>query len=323
MIFNTYYPACILLSAVILDLLIGDPDHAFHPVRLFGKTIEFTEKIFRKFPLNPKISGSLFNISNILFWAVISSFIIKFINFNEIVFVFISSLMIYSTISLKCLMNEARQILAALEKDDIILARHNLSRIVGRDTQNLDKSQISMATIESISENFVDGIISPFFYAFLGGPPGAVIYRVINTMDSMVGYKNEKYKDFGFFSAKLDDFANYIPARLSIIFIAIASIILGKKNILGILKDVYLESRHHSSPNSGIPESCFAYCLDIKLSGPSSYKGVRVEREFINQKGRLPETEEIKEGIKLLFLSAMILYGTFIAVSFMIAFLYK
>jgi len=319
MIFDIYYPAIILFTAVILDLLIGDPDYQLHPVRIIGKTIFFSEKIFRRLPFHQKISGIFFNLCNILFWTIISFIILKFSKINNIIFILISSLMIYSTISLKCLMNEANHIFSALNEDDINLARERLSRIVGRDTKNLDKNQISMAVIESISENFVDGVLSPFFYAFLVGPIGSVAYRVINTMDSMVGYKNEKYKKFGFFSAKLDDIANFIPARISVLFIGVASVMLGHKNIFGEIKEVYMDSRHHSSPNSGIPESCFAYSLDIKLSGPSIYEGIMIKREFINQKGKFPESEEIKKGIKLLFLSSMIFYGILFFISFIIA----
>ena len=218
-----------IILGFLLDLIIGDPQNPIHPIRIIGSLCKFVENLFRK------ILKQHLKVVGLVTWIIVVSIVFTF-NYllikityliNPIISIILGTVMIYFCISAKALKIEGLKVIKYLIKDDIKGARKQLSYIVGRDTENLDKEAILKAVIETVAENMSDGVIAPFFYAGLGGAPLAFLYKAVNTMDSMFGYKNEKYIEFGYFPAKLDDVFNYIPARLSGYLITIASFILG------------------------------------------------------------------------------------------------
>ncbi len=264
---------------IILDSLIGDPYKLPHPIRLFGNSIAFFEKRFN--------NGSSRVIKGALVWATL--ILITFASFWAINWalasylvwqaVFIAIFFFYG-ISNRTLIVEGLKVERALNRGDLVLARENLSMIVGRDTKNLSASKIRSAVIETLSENLSDGVVAPLFYFAIGGIPAMMSYKMINTLDSMVGYKNERYKDFGCFSAKADDVANFIPARLTAFLMALLSLSFRS------LRFIFKYGRSHSSPNSGYPESALAGILDCRLGGPSEYFGKVVEKPYIGSSDR-------------------------------------
>lgn len=217
----------------------------------------------------------------------------------------IGTLFIYTTLSTKSLGKEAISVYQSLRVGNIKEARRKLSLIVGRDTQTLNQDEIIRATVETVAENSVDGTISPLFYATLGGAPLALAYKAINTLDSMVGYKNKRYIYFGWFSAKLDDAANYIPARLTILLIPLASFISRKKP-LNALRTILRDGRKSPSPNAGLPEAGFAGALGIQLGGAISYQGKRYYKPLIGEKLREKEQEDILRAVRLMYVLSLV-----------------
>ena len=202
--------------------------------------------------------------------------------FSLLVMVFLTA----TTLAAKGLIDSAQSIIKAVMDKNLKGARIRLSHIVGRDTDTLDEKGILKATIESLAENASDGIIAPLFYFAIGGLPLAITYKAINTMDSMVGYKNDKYKNFGWAAAKLDDIANYIPARITGMLISISSTIVSPSLFTLFtcsLKTMFRDGRKHPSPNSGMPEAAMAGALGVRLGGPSSYWGLVVEKPYIGE----------------------------------------
>jgi adenosylcobinamide-phosphate synthase len=275
----------ILIAAFFLDTLLGDPEWLPHPVRWIGKAIAFFEAFWRKVIASEFWGGAGMAISVVLSaWIGAWAFLRLMMSFGETLHWLGSILLVFYCISVKSLASEAWEVKKLLDSEDLDPARRRLSRIVGRDTENLDQEGIIRATVETVSENFVDGVLSPLFFFLLGGPPAALAFKAINTLDSMVGYKNERYRRFGTFAARLDDAANFIPARLSPIPIFLAALLLNKTP-LHALKICLRDGRKHSSPNSGISEAAFAGALNIQLGGPNFYGGRLVEKPFIGDKG--------------------------------------
>lgn len=271
-----------IILGFLLDLIIGDPQNPWHPIRGIGLLCKKTEKIFRKI-----LSKSL-RLAGLLTWIVVVLVVFLF-NYlllkgatiiSPLLAIALSAVMIYFCISTKALKVEGLKVIKYILKDDIEGARKQLSYIVGRDTKNLDKEAISRAVIETVAENMSDGVIAPLFYAGIGGAPLAFLYKAVNTMDSMFGYKNDKYMEFGYFPAKLDDIFNYIPARLTGYFTVIVAFILGLdyKNSFKIYKR---DKNNHSSPNSAHPEAAVAGALGVRLGGSNYYFGKLVEKPSI------------------------------------------
>ncbi len=262
----------VVFFALIIDLVIADNLGVFHPVVLIGKFITFLEKRLYKYK-SKKVAGILLVAFVVLtsFFSVF--FLLELLATYKILFLIMSAFLLSTTFALKGLIQAGYKIYRALKRDDLKKARKLLQNIVGRDTDKLDKPQVIKVTIESLAENTVDSIIAPLFYAFIGGPALAIAYRSINTLDAMVGYKNQKYEQFGWAAARLDDFANYIPARLSLVFIWIASFIC-RLNFKQTIKVSLSDGPAHSSPNSGLSEAAFAGALGIKLGGLSYYQGI-------------------------------------------------
>lgn len=286
-------PYTLLIFAFILDLCIGDPRWLPHPVRAMGWAITKIEGLLKYFMHGTenieKLSGvllvvgvagftySLFHNINSLLLASYTSFPVSFLSFLFMIY------LISTTLATRGLIDSANYVIDALKNKNIENARKSLRHIVGRDTEKLNKKDIFKATIESLAENTSDGIIAPLFYFLIGGLPLAMTYKAINTMDSMVGYKNEKYRDFGWAAARLDDVVNYIPARITGILIVISSTIVSRSlfTVHCSLKTMLRDGRKHTSPNSGVSEAAMAGALGIMLGGPSSYGGVMVNKPYI------------------------------------------
>lgn len=283
--------------AFVLDLIFGDPQHVIHPVQVIGKFIELLEKILLRKKYKVLAGGILATLTiGITFFVC---FIISK-NVKNPVFAIIEIYLMYTIFSINSLAREGNRVYKILKFGDLEVARKELAYLVSRDTGEMDEKMVIRSTMETISENTVDGIIAPLFYMFLGGLPLAMAYKAINTLDSMVGYKNEKYEKFGKISAKIDDVANFIPARISGILIIIASFVLryDYKKAFEIFKR---DRKNHSSPNSGQSESAVAGALGVQFGGTVSYFGKIVEKPTIGDKMKEFDIEDIKRNIKIMY----------------------
>ena len=292
--------------ACVLDIVVGDPQWYYHPVRLIGRSIEFIESLLRRIPV-PECLCGIFLTTIIVAGTYLITHTIVLISrqWGYLCEVIIGTILIYFTISIKSLADEAKKVMTFLKENDLIKARKALSMIVGRDTAHLNEEQIVRACVETVAESSVDGILSPLFYAFIGGPAGVMAYKAVNTLDSMVGNKNEKYIRFGWASARLDDIANYIPSRISAILIPAASFLCGcgfKRS----LKIAFRDGRKHESPNSGIPEAAMAGALDVRLGGPSAYQGEVVEKPFIGDAHNQLTLKSIEMSIKIAYITSFL-----------------
>ncbi|OSB07875.1 cobalamin biosynthesis protein [Paraclostridium bifermentans] len=310
----------VMVIAYLLDLIIGDPYSFPHPVRFIGNIIRFTEgkiRIIFKSKKQLKIGGFLLWTITVGFTALAINLILNLLCINNILYVLIASIILYTTLSTKCLADEAKKIYEVLKTGDIEKSRKQLSYIVGRDTTSLNENEIIRATVETVAENTVDGIISPMMYAFIGGPVLAMAYKAINTLDSMVGYKNEKYGDIGFASAKIDDIANFIPARITPFFMMIASFILGfnsKKSIKIAMRD----RKNHKSPNCAYAEGAVAGALEVQLGGTNMYFGEKVYKPTIGDKDRELEAEDILRTNKIMYLTSFIALVIFSIITYIV-----
>jgi len=303
----------IFIFAILLDVIAGDPVFFFHPVRLIGYYISFCEEISRKFFLNYLfLAGFITCLSATLisyffvYWTIyLSHSCSQFLgNIVEIIWIWLG-------VAAGDLDRAVRKIFYALKSGDIVSARKNLSMIVGRDTQDLDESEISRASIESTAESLVDGVVSPIFYLILGGAPLLWAFKAISTCDSMIGHKDEKYILFGCFSARLDDTVNFIPARLSFFFIFIGSLLMNLFSSsfypLFCLKAFLRDRLKHASPNSGLPESAFAGALNVRLGGVNYYDGEKHESELIFPEGKIAKVSGIINALKLMWITVLIM----------------
>ncbi|MCQ1528190.1 adenosylcobinamide-phosphate synthase CbiB [Lutispora saccharofermentans] len=290
--------------ANLADLAFGDPYGFPHPVRLIGLYISAFEKIARRICKDNKslkLAGVFLTISTVfLSYMTVWALLRAAYYIGGSLRLFVNAFILYTCLAGRCLAKEASKIAASLKNNDINGSRKLLSYIVGRDTAHMNENDISRAVIETVSENASDGIIAPLFYMFLGGAPLSMAYKAINTMDSMVGYKNEKYEFFGWASARLDDIANFIPSRLTSIFMICGAFVLGLdyKNSHRIVKR---DCRNHLSPNSGYPEAAAAGALGIMLGGANLYFGKLVVKPSIGDKLKDIDGEDIKKMISLMY----------------------
>ncbi len=307
----------VIAAAWGLDALLGDPEHLPHPVKGIGWLIQFFEKFAWSHNIDKKVAGIVLGIIipvGVFISAAVLVAAAKQI--HDILGTIVSIFIIYTCLSTRNLGQEARAVLSGLEADDIVSARQQVSRIVGRDTHDLDKQEIARATIESVSENTVDGIISPLFYAFLGGAPLAMAYKAVSTLDSMVGYKDERYQEFGWFSARMDDVLNCVPARLCIVIIPIASLLIAPGRALKTMNTIISDGSKNPSPNSGYPEAGFAAALAIQLGGLSWYKGRASQKPLLGKRKKEIETVDIKRSIHLMWASSAIALILFSCMSY-------
>lgn len=305
-----------ILVGYILDLIFGDPYSFPHPVRFIGKLIRAVEKQVRKFAKSKrglKIGGFILWMVTVGVTYGVVYAIVRVSSIHPVLYFIVNSFLIYTTLATKCLADEAVKIYKVLKTGDLIASRKQLSYIVGRDTEHLNEQEIIRATVETVAENTVDGIIAPLFYAFIGGAPLAFAYKAINTLDSTVGYKNEKYGDIGFASAKIDDVANFIPARLTAFLMMLASMVLGmnyKKSIQIAIRD----RKNHKSPNCAYSEGAVAGALGIQLGGTNVYFGETVYKPTIGDKEREIEDEDIIRTNRIMYATSLITLVIFMVI---------
>lgn len=296
----------ILPLALIIDLAAGDPYWLPHPVRLMGWAAKRLELLFRKLSMALEISGFLFAVSLVLgFYLATLGLVLGLGAIHPFLALIGQVLIVYNCLAPRCLYDEAMKVRKLLTSGDIAAARKQVGMLVSRDTQNLDETGITRAAIETVAENFVDGVLSPLFYAALLGAPGAVAFKMASTLDSMVGYKNDKYLQFGKASARLDDILNWIPARLSIPVTAIAAELLFHRGRASFQTARREGSRHHS-PNAGRPEAAFAGALGVKINGPNIYHGKQVDKPWIGKYFNPPVPADIEKAAQLMIISALV-----------------
>ncbi len=291
----------VVLIAVILDLLLGDPRWLPHPVVWIGRLITALEKWLRLLVPNERAGGVLLLVMTVcityglalgtLQWAYAAS---PYAGFAAAVF------MAYACLAARSLHGESRLVADALARGDLDAARRSLSYIVGRDTAGLDEPDIWRAAVETVAENTSDGVIAPLFYLMLGGPALALAYKAVNTLDSMVGYRNERYLLFGWASARCDDLANWLPARLTGLLMVVAAPFYGLSG-RGAWRVMLRDGRNHSSPNSGVSEAAAAGALGVRLGGTNWYFGKPVAKPTIGEPLRPLSLEAYRGAVRLMY----------------------
>lgn len=296
------------------DLLLGDPRWVLHPVRFMGKTIMLLEKylrpIFRGSTAGERASGiiillivsggSFFVSFNILKYAAAFHLLLAFLLYIYL---------LYTLIAVKDMHVHVKDVLFALEQNELDLARKRVSFLVSRDTTSLSEESVVRGAMESLFENAADGVAAPLFYAAVGGVPLALFYKAVSTLDSMIGYKDKGYYYFGWAAARCDDVLSFIPARLTAMYFIISGKLMG----ISFKKawNVLLEDRNkHSSPNSAWPEAAAAGVLNVRLGGSDIHSGLEVKKPLINEKGKAPETEDLKKGLLLFQVASLLAFGS-------------
>ena len=316
----------VLLLALLIDRSIGDPDWIWrklpHPVAAFGAGIKWFETRYNRKSMSPRLRKWC-GLDALLVLLFASYFVALFIHtlllklgFAGII---IEALVASIFIAQKSLVDHVDKVEKAFKQSSLVEARCAVSLIVGRETKNLDESAVCRAAIESLAENSSDGVVAPVFWYLVLGLPGLFCYKLVNTADSMIGYKNERFKDFGWASARLDDVVNFIPARLTaFIVILTTGLFINRKAAAKSLDVVRRDARHHHSPNAGFPECAFAGALDVKLLGPRIYSGKAVDEPFQNESGKMAVPADIYRAIRLFKRSMDVLF-LIILVLFLIA----
>lgn len=304
-----------LCAGFVLDMLLGDPYRLPHPVRWIGALITTLERRLRR-DEDSETAGRHRGLLFVLIMLIISggtAFAALYIAYHihRTVGMMLESILCYQMLSMKCLKDESMKVYRALQAGDTEQARQAVSMIVGRDTKRLDADGITRAAVETVAENTSDGVIAPLFYMAVGGALFGVLYKTINTMDSMVGYKNEKYMDFGRYAAKLDDAANFIPSRIAAVLMITASALCKPKNRFSARNAMRIFRRdrcQHASPNSAQTESACAGALGVRLAGDAWYFGQKVEKPYIGDELRPIEAEDIPRANRLLYVTSILMW---------------
>lgn len=291
----------LITLAFAFDLIIGDPVYPLHPIRIIGNWISALRTILFKLKLNGYFGGVVLWFGTIAAPILICLLLKSYLN-NQLYLWIMKLFIYYSLISAKDLILHVFNVSKCLLNNGLEGGRRSVALIVGRNTDNLNETEISKAAVETLAENTSDGIIAPLFYAILFGPLGIIIYKCANTLDSMVGYKSDKYLKFGFFSAKVDDLLNFIPARIT------ALLILMHHNFdLKKFKTFWKYKRSHLSPNAGYPESAMASILNIKMGGPAEYHGQIIHKDYINPDGRETVADDIKTAVRIVWARCLVI----------------
>ena len=295
-----------LLIGWLLDLIFGDPQKLPHPVVWFGKMIAACAHQYNK-GTHRKLKGALIAIGLILFVFALAWMLRKILGIFAL-FIFdgtreqvyqiplllyiFDALAIFFCLAGTTLIREVREVFLALDRS-LDEGRQQVARIVGRDTSELSAQEVRTAALETLAENLSDGVIAPLFWLAILGTPGMLAYKMVNTLDSMIGYKTERYKDFGCWAAHIDDIANYIPARLTAFLMVLTT---GR---LGLLRFVWKNGRNHASPNSGYPEAALAAILDCRFGGPHYYFGQLFDKPYIGTNDRLLTTTDMQTAVRI------------------------
>lgn len=298
------YRLAAIFAAYLLDLAIGDPQYSWHPVRIIGRLIAKLEITLNNRRLNKKFAGFLLVLLVVGITALCVAAMLKLSRLIHPAFYFIVYvLLVYFALATKSLAQEASNVYQAIKKGDMAQARKNLSMIVARDTEGLNEPEIIRATVETVAESTMDGIISPLLYSFLGGPVLVWVYKAINTLDSMVGYKNERFASFGMPSAKIDGLANFIPSKITCLAILIAGFCCGKFRLSGAgwLAKYFLKGEQY---NSEATEAVMASALGVRLGGVNLYNSVAVPKSLIGENFYSLKPEHIGESIIIAYVSS-------------------
>ena len=279
-----------LLLGYLLDLIFGDPERLPHPIVWFGKMISWGEHRLNR-GQHRMVKGAVMSVAYILLVFFVLWGLIRLVP-NAILWCVLNTIIIFYCLAGTTLIREVRNVFLALD-ESLEAGRKQVARIVGRDTSELTAQEVRTAALETLAENLSDGVIAPLFWLALLGVPGMVAYKMVNTLDSMIGYRTERYKDFGCWAARIDDIANYIPARLTAVLMVIAS---GK---LSLLKFVWRNGRKHASPNSGYPEAALAGALDCRVGGPHYYFGELFDKPFIGENERDLTTADMLKAVRI------------------------
>ena len=275
-----------LIIGWLLDLFIGDPARLPHPIVWFGKMIAFGEHRLNR-GNHRMLKGGLMSIGLIVLVFAVTWFLC-----HQLSMIVIDVIIIFYCLAGTTLIREVRAVFLALDRS-LDEGRQQVARIVGRDTSELSAQEVRTAALETLAENLSDGVIAPIFWLAILGVPGMLAYKMVNTLDSMIGYKTERYKDFGCWAAHIDDVANYIPARLTAFLMILAT---GR---LGLLRFVWKYGRNHASPNSGYPEAALASILNCRFGGPHYYFGQLFDKPYIGDNDRLLNTEDMKKAVRV------------------------
>lgn len=305
---NILWPATVVVSGFVIDLLCGDPRWLYHPVRIIGNLIVISEKglrrIFQKTKQGERAAGALLVLLVVsLSTAAPLALLVLLYHLLPAAGFALEVFWCYQLLAVKSLCMESDAVYRELNGGTLDSARRAVSMIVGRDTETLDEAGITRAAVETVAENTSDGVVAPLFFMMIGGAVGGFFYKAINTMDSMVGYKNVKYRYFGTAAAKLDDLVNFLPARIAAVLMIAAAALVGEdaKNAFRIWKR---DRRKHASPNSAQTESVMAGALHIRLAGDAWYFGRKHEKPYIGDDDQPVRPEDIRRSHRLLYATA-------------------
>lgn len=304
-----------ICAVCIVDMVLGDPRWLPHPVRLMGMVIYYCEQLIFKVcqrPFTKRVAGGLLALGLPCGCYILVREMIRYAEYLNEVFGIIAWIVLgYTTLAARDLWDHAMEVYRALTEYGLSAARLAVSQIVGRDTEHLSEPDIVRATIESVSENTSDGIVAPLFYLALGGPPLAMAYKAVNTLDSMIGYRNVRYRDVGWASARIDDALNWIPARLTAVSISLAAALrLGRSQTSWNI--CWRDARKHPSPNSGWPEAAMAGALGVQLGGVNEYRGLLEERAMLGDPGEPLGSSLIPLALQLMGLASFLLVVMFL-----------
>lgn len=304
-----------ILAAFLIDLLIGDPRNIPHPVKGIALYALKVETFLRNRMASAEKLAGIFAVVLVVGGTVAVSYTILQISFliHAWLGIALSIVMLYFSFATRDLARHGRAVLSALEKGELQSAKENVGMIVGRDVSSLTEEDIAQATVESVAENTVDGVTAPFFYALLFGPVGALAYKAVNTLDSLFGYKNERYLKFGWASAKLDDVANYLPARLTVPFVALAAFTM-RLDAIAVFRSVFHTAGRHASPNAGYSEAAFAGALGVRLGGPRSYGGIRQILPYLGVADAVSSVRTVSQALRLMIVSSFLFLALGLAV---------
>ena len=305
----THFFWTVLLPAVVLDLLLGDPHWMPHPVRWMGRTISILERLLRRlFPKTPageRGAGILLALAlPALFGGGSALMLWGMGRLNPWLSWAVQLWFTYQLLAARSLQKESMAVYYPLKEHDLEAARQAVSRIVGRDTQALDETGVAKAAVETVAENTCDGVTAPLIFLFLGGLPAGMAYKAVSTLDSMVGYKNDKYRWFGWASARLDDLLNFIPARLSGLFLCLGAALLPGCSGRRAWTIFWRDRKKHASPNSAHTEAACAGALEVQLAGDASYFGKLVHKPTLGDPIRPVEPEDIPRACRLMYATA-------------------
>jgi adenosylcobinamide-phosphate synthase len=308
--------AALLIGAFVLDLAFGDPRWLPHPVVLMGKVISYGERWLRSGNARCNfLAGMTLSVFLVTLSAAVALGIVALLNLLPLWLSFSATAVLASTtLATRGLLDAIKLIEAPLQAGNLVVAREQLSHIVGRETSRLNQDKVLRASLESLSESTCDGIVAPLFYLFLGGVPLAMAYKAVSTLDSMIGYRTEQYFYFGKFAARLDDAMNFVPARLTALFMVIATL-AARLNPGRALRIVWRDHAAHLSPNAGYPEAALAGAFGIRLGGPSIYFGKEICKLYMGDDLQPVRIEMLKEGRVLCLVTAILSLATFALLS--------